>query len=56
MIEKIKKFFSSFASLSLNVGWSEKKMMNSSRSECEICDVHFKGIKGESGCIYSKVC
>jgi len=30
--------------------------MISSRLECEACLVHFKGIKGESEWIYSKVC
>jgi len=30
--------------------------MTSSGLECEVCVVHFKWIKGESGWILSKVC
>jgi len=30
--------------------------MTSSGLKCEVCVVHFKWIKGESGCIKSKVC
>jgi len=45
---KIKEFPSSFPSLSLNVDWRESERMNSSGLECEVCLVHFKGIKCES--------
>ena len=39
-------------SLSLHQGWLEEEgMMNSSGVECEVCVVHFKRIKGESGLI-----
>jgi len=31
-------------------------MMNSIGVECEVCVVHFKWIKGETGWIKSKVC
>jgi len=41
---------------SLNVDWKERENMNSSALECEACLVHFKGIKGESDLISSKVC
>jgi len=46
----------SFPSLSLHVDRRERERMNSSGLECEGCLVHFKGIKGESERIYSKVC
>jgi len=43
-------------SLSLIVDWRERNTMNSSGLVCEACLVHFKGIKGESEWIQSKVC
>jgi len=52
---KIKKFPFSFPSLSVKVDWREREMMNSSGLESEVCVVHFKWIKGESGWIWSKV-
>jgi len=35
----------SFPSLSLNMDWRVREMMNSSGLECEACLVHFKGLK-----------
>jgi len=34
--------------LSLKVDWRERERMDLSGLECEVCLVHFKGIKGES--------
>ena len=34
----------------------ERERMTSSWLEYEVCVIHFKWIKGESGCIKSKVC
>jgi len=55
MIEK-ERNFALPSPLSLNVDCRMRESMNSSGLECEACLVHFKGIKGESEQIYSKVC
>jgi len=48
---KIGEFSSSFTSLSVKVDGREREMMTSSGFKCEACLFHFKGIKGERGCI-----
>jgi len=48
---EISLFLSLSPSRLIKVDWKERDMMNSSGVECEICVVHFKRIKGESGWI-----
>jgi len=50
MIENWRNFPVPSPSFSINVDWREREMerMNSRGLECEVCLVHFKGIKGES--------
>jgi len=51
---KIKEFLSSFPFLPQ--GWTDEEGEDESIGlQCEICVVHFKWIKGESGLIQSKI-
>jgi len=43
----MEEFPSSSPSLSVEVHWREREMMNSSGLECEVCGFHLKWIKGE---------
>jgi len=49
MILKIEEFSSPFPTLTLKVDRMEWERMRSSGLQCEVCVVHIKWIKGETG-------